>query len=498
MTSNTKQKTEFGDFQTPEPLARKVCELVRNLGIAPKSILEPTCGEGAFLRASVDAFPSCKEVFGYEIRPEYVQTARSIEGAAVYCQDFFRKDWPSTLRRLREPTLIIGNPPWVTNSALGALGGSNLPFKSNFRGLNGLEAKMGKSNFDISEWMLIHFLEWLSGRNAMLAMLCKTGVARKVLHHAWGKNLEIADSRIYLIDAFEHFGASVDACLLVCVLTPGRRSNECTVYPDLKASAKAQSVFAFRNGRLIADLESYNSHGHILGESPLKWRSGVKHDCSKVMELVRTDSGKFRNGLGEVVDLESTNLYPMLKGSDLLKPYPNPSRLMLVTQLAVGEDTSGLQRESPLTWQYLQSHRKRLDNRRSAIYKNRPKFSVFGVGPYSFASWKVAIAGFSKRLSFHCVGFHCVGPHEQKPVVLDDTCYFLPCKTREDAVFLVELLNSPAARRFLGSFVFWDAKRPITAQLLAMIDFRTLAKEVGIESVPAWLNPNEHYAERLL
>ena len=166
---------------------------------------------------------------------------------------------------------------------------------------------------------------------------------------------------------------------------------------------------------------------------------------------------------------------------------------MLVTQLAVGEDTSGLQRESPLTWQYLQSHRKRLDNRRSAIYKNRPKFSVFGVGPYSFASWKVAIAGFSKRL-----GFHCVGPHEQKPVVLDDTCYFLPCKTREDAVFLVELLNSPAAKSFLGSFVFWDAKRPITAQLLAMIDFRTLAKEVGIESVPAWLNPNEHYAERLL
>lgn len=492
MVLKAKQRTEFGDFQTPEVLARKICEVVRNLGISPGSILEPTCGKGSFLRASIDFFPMCRDVFGYEIKPEYVQTAGAIEGAAVYCQDFFRKDWPSTLKRLQEPILIIGNPPWVTNSALGALGGSNLPFKSNFRGLNGLEAKMGKSNFDISEWMLIHILEWLSGREAMLAMLCKTGVARKVLQHAWGKNLEIENSRMYLIDAAKHFGASVDACLLVCILKPGEGSKECTVYTDLEASSEAQSTFAFRDGRLVADLDSYNSHGHIFGKSAIKWRSGVKHDCSKVMELIRTDYNKFRNGFGEVVDLEPTNLYPMLKSSDLLKPYPNPSRYMLITQSAVGEDPSRLQRESPLTWEYLQTHSERLNNRRSTIYKNRPEFSIFGVGPYSFAPWKVAIAGFSKRIHFHCVG-----PQGQRPVVVDDTCYFLPCKTKEEATLLVELLNSPTARSFLSSFVFWDSKRPITAQLLATIDFASLAKEVGIDSIPAWFSFNKYYAKRL-
>jgi hypothetical protein len=48
----TRQKVEFGDFQTPLNLARKVCSLLQGLGYAPSSVLEPTCGEGNFIVAS--------------------------------------------------------------------------------------------------------------------------------------------------------------------------------------------------------------------------------------------------------------------------------------------------------------------------------------------------------------------------------------------------------------------------------------------------------------
>ena len=82
-----------------------------------------------------------------------------MEQAEVHCEDFFKKDWPIMLDSLREPIL----PPWVTNSTVGTLGGTNLPTKSNFRRFNGLDAITGKSNFDISEWMLLHLLECLSG-----------------------------------------------------------------------------------------------------------------------------------------------------------------------------------------------------------------------------------------------------------------------------------------------------------------------------------------------
>ena len=39
-------KVEFGDFQTPEPLAASVCRVLKQQGISPACILEPTCGRG--------------------------------------------------------------------------------------------------------------------------------------------------------------------------------------------------------------------------------------------------------------------------------------------------------------------------------------------------------------------------------------------------------------------------------------------------------------------
>ena len=191
----------------------------------------------------------------------------------------------------------------------------------------------------------MHLLECLSGRKAVLAMLCQTVVARKVLHHAWSQNLQVSRSAIYSIDAAKHFNASVEACLLVCILEPGAASTEGSTCPHLKASTH-NSAFAFRDGRLVADLDAINTYGHLYGTSPLKWRSGVKHDSSRVMELRPDGDDNFENRLGEVVSLESIYLYPMLKSSELMKPHPTPSRYMLVTQRLVGEDTPRIKREA--------------------------------------------------------------------------------------------------------------------------------------------------------
>ena len=383
------------------------------------------------------------------------------------------KDWPTTLNELREPILVIGNPPWVTNAAVGALSGKNLPTKSNFQNHQGFDAITGKSNFDISEWMLLHLLEWLSGRSAVLAMLCKTAVARKVLQYAWSKRLQIKASGIYSVNALEHFGAAVEACVFVCILEPRACSQECNVYQDLGAR-KPDSIVAYRNGRLVANLKALERCEHLYGRSPIKWRSGIKHDCSRIMELSPRGADTYANGLGEIVHLEPTFLYPMLKSSELMKPSPTPSRHMLVTQRNVGEDTSQIARKAPRTWSYLEQHAAYLDKRSSSIYRGRPQFSVFGVGPYAFSAWKVAISGFYKSLHFRAIG-----PRNGKPVVLDDTCYFLPCNTESDASMLLNLVNSEMARDFFSSFVFWDAKRPITAHLLGCLDLQTLSAELG-------------------
>lgn len=150
---------------------------------------------------------------------------------------------------------------------------------------------------------------------------------------------------------------------------------------------------------------------------------------------------------------------------------------MLVTQKFIGEDTSQIRDRAPKTWRYLEKHADLLDSRTSSIYRKRPRFSVFGVGHYSFAPWKVAISGFYKKLDFKIVG-----PHKAKAVVLDDTCYFIPCKSRDEAQLLDGLLNSKVAKEFFSALVFWDTKRPITAALLHRLDVLALAQAIGLEA----------------
>jgi len=101
---------------------------------------------------------------------------------------------------------------------------------------------------------------------------------------------------------------------------------------------------------------------------------------------------------------------------------------------------------------------------------------MFGVGDYSFAPWKIAISGFYKKLDFKVVG-----PYAGKPVVLDDTCYFVACRTREEAIFVAELFNSQIARDFFSGFIFWDQKRPITLDVLRRLDLLRLAQELDVE-----------------
>jgi len=464
------RKVAFGDFQTPPELAREVCRLLIDIGIKPRSFIEPTCGTGSFLIAAAETFPHAGGI-GVEINPEYVSRANGSVAVAnlrdriEICEgDFFTEDWEKRIRAFPTPVLILGNPPWVTNSQQGQIGTVNLPKKSNFLGFGGLDALTGKSNFDISEWMLLRLLEAAQGTNAFVAMLCKTAVARKVLLYAAKKNLSVGRSRIYRIDAQRHFGAAVDAGLFFFETGTQSPSVDCRIFSSFADTHPAQS-FGIRDGFLIADLRAYDRSRYLTGRSPVPWRSGIKHDCTKVLEL-RKENGVYRNGLDETVELEETFLYPVLKGADLANGRTNEiRRWLLVPQRQVGEDTRHIESIAPLTWNYLQRNREPFSRRRSSIYRNQPPFAIFGVGPYSFAPWKVAISALYKNRRFQAVG-----PYLGKPVMLDDTCYFYPCRDEQEAQDLARLLNSSEASDYFSAFIFPDAKRPITAGLLNRLD----------------------------
>ena len=130
MPRNPRQ-VELGDFQTPDALALAVCRRLAADGAAPASILEPTCGDGAFLAAAFAVFPDARLV-GVEIDPARAATARRrAPQAEIHVGDAFVHDWEGTLSALPSPVWVLGNPPWVTNAAVGALGGTNRPARRN-------------------------------------------------------------------------------------------------------------------------------------------------------------------------------------------------------------------------------------------------------------------------------------------------------------------------------------------------------------------------------
>jgi hypothetical protein len=474
-------KKEYGDFQTPLSLARRVVALVKQEEKHVGTIIEPTCGVGAFLQATAESFGTSPEYCGFDLNADYVKMAGSaltrlgLRKDTVQQRDFYDIDWRQFIAEQNGRLLIIGNPPWITNAGMGTIGGHNLPQKSNFQGHGGFAARTGKANFDISEWMLMKLIEALQGKESAIAMLCKTATARKVLRYAWVNGLDVGPSSLHLIDAAAEFGVSVDACLLYTHTGIGAPESTATVYRSLSFDKPLQTFGLFA-GELVSDIDAYRALRDIEGLEYRRWRSGVKHDAAKVMEFTR-ENGHFINGLGEQCELEEEYLYPLLKSSDLANGRLRTERFVLLTQRNVGDSTDEIKRKAPKTWRYLLDHGKQLDKRGSSIYTKRARFAVFGVGDYSFAPAKVAISGLYKNLHFQPVG-----SSGGKPVMVDDTCYFIPCDTKSEADFFSNLLNSDTAQRFMSALVFTDAKRPVTIDVLKRIDLKKLAEHVGQET----------------
>ena len=481
MATKSVDKWQYGDFQTPEILASTVVEVLkRNHKLTPSTIIEPSCGRGVFIRASIDGFEGAK-ILGFDLNEEYISEAnlsliKHENKDRVFLQqaDFFDVDWDRIIAEQSGFILVIGNPPWVTSSELGILNSRNIPDKSNFQNRRGIEAITGSGNFDISEWMLLRHADWLTNRNGAIAVLCKYSVARKVMQQIMRKSNPLYCGHIYPIDAKKHFNASVNACLFV--LVTGNENSDCNLYEGLDSTTPLRAI-GVRNNFIVNDILTYEQSKHLLGQDPKYiWRSGVKHDCAKVMELERIDGG-FKNGFDEYIDIEDDYIYPLLKSSDIGNGRISCCRkVLLITQKVVGEETSAIQIVAPKTWKYLIDHKYFLEKRQSSIYKNKPPYSVFGVGIYTFKKWKIAISALYKKLKFNLVG-----PIDGKVVAFDDTVNFLSFDTESEARFVFSLLTSTPSLKFLNSIVFWDEKRPVTIDVLRRLSLKAVAENLGLK-----------------
>lgn len=259
------------------------------------------------------------------------------------------------------------------------------------------------------------------------------------------------------------------------------------------------------NGLEVANLEAYQTGSMIDGRCQLVWRSGIKHDCARVMELVKVAGDCYLNGFKEQVRLEDEWVYPLVKSSDIARiaraagsscvagsscavPAADTvgagdagatgsssgsmvgasvRKYLLVTQRSTSDNTDELLSPYPLTRAYLLKHARYLDQRRSSIYRNRPRFCLFGVGDYSFLPYKVVISALYQKPVFALLEPYAPN---NRPMMVDDTCYALSFQEKEQALITIRLLNSPLVQAFIRAVASPDAKRVITKDILMRID----------------------------
>lgn len=486
-------RRDYGDFQTNYNLVSTSIDYILSLNknINFDFVLEPTCGNGNFIISALKRIPSLKKIVGIEIYEPYIWETKfkileyfiehprskkpEIEIIKANVFNFNFKELSEETYGMR--TLIIGNPPWVTNSELSSIESENIPDKSNYKNYKGLDAITGKGNFDIGEFISILILKNFCNHSGYFGFLIKNSVAKNLLFEQMTNKFRIGEIKKLNFDAKKEFNASVDACLFVSEMN---HSPEMFCVEEDLYSHTTIKKFGWVNNRFVSSIDDYNNGvGNIEGSSQFIWRQGIKHDCSKIMELVK-NNGKFVNGYNQEVNIENDLVFGLIKSSELKGGIISSGRKsVIVTQKKIGECTDYIRYDFPLTYNYLLKNKNYFAKRKSKIYDGKPEFSIFGIGDYSFAPYKIAISGMYKTTIFTLI----LPDKDGKPVMLDDTCYFIGFNDFDYAKIAYYLLNLEITQKFLRTIIFTDSKRAITKEVLMRIDFYKLYKSVDFNSI---------------
>jgi hypothetical protein len=465
----------------------------------PSVIIEPTAGIGNFILECIEHFPTIQEVYGIEINLQNkllfflnlllrktTHTQLNLPKISFFLADIFRFDFTALNIPQEKKLLIIGNPPWITVSQLSQLNATNLPIKSSQKGLTGIESLTGKSNFDISETIITKMIDAFGQHSGKIVFLCKNSVIKNLIKKMPREKYPLTDIKAYSFNTRKIFGKATNASLLVATIAPRKNNGSCTV-STIKKPMTHLHTFGWIDSKFVANIEHYRFISHLDGQSSFEWRQGVKHDCSKVLILTNTSKG-YINKRKQPVHIEEALIYPFAKGSQLrtFELFQTKQRI-IITQKQLNENTIFIKDKYPLTWQYLQENKKYFTKRKSSIYHNKYSFSIFGIGDYAFKPYKVAIAGFYKQPQFSLLT-----PINNKPIMTDDTSYFLGFNDEKKAAIICALLNSLSAKQFFKAIVFTDTKRPFTKEVLMRLAITKLLERTSFEEIKQIFEKNDY------
>jgi len=217
--------------------------------------------------------------------------------------------------------------------------------------------------------------------------------------------------------------------------------------------------------------KAQNSLTNIEGENHYQARRGaatdpygvfwldVKQVLSDGRIMVRnlTEFGKRKIQSVEET-LEPDLVFPMVRGKDIERWGCTPQIYLLVTQNPNTREPYHeieMKKKWPRTYNYLTKFKDALLARGSKavlrLAERTAFYAMFGIGPYSFARYKVIWKRMTNDI-FSCVVSQFKTPFGYKTIVVPETVSFFPVDNELEAHYLCAIINSRPVRNFIKSF----------------------------------------------
>lgn len=475
-TGAVTQTFEIGRVFTPLRWATWLIEVsgAFRAWLGGATVLDPTCGEGAFLEAFLalarrDGIGVTAEALarlhGIEIveadKGRLLERLRTRYDAQLAEGNVRTADF-ITAEISRRYDIIVGNPPWINFAdlprALKATWGPS--FIGHGLVKDKREVLLGGSRADVATLVVKKALDdVLADRGCAaffipLSMFFNNGANDRFrpfpgsVHQYRVVRLWDFDEEQVFEDTSTRYGA---------VLFDRERSQ---IWPvETEVYCRGQWT---RSYSTAGDRRSAAWRRHVTPEmddlpaieiaASQRPRQGV-NTCGANDILIFEDRGdKLRNGFGEEWDLEPELLLPLMNTGNFGRPFKGRQRFILTPH----DRSTG----RPLAWnaieryrrtaRYLAHYREALSRRKGTLIRTHigrgSWWALFGVGPYSFAPWKVA--------------WEALGRNSFTPAVLDGRWQgnqalhgFCPCGSRQEAEALAAALGATGVEAFLRSNV---------------------------------------------
>jgi hypothetical protein len=478
----------LGEYYTPDWLAHFVLERIGYHGEG--RLLDPSCGSGTFLALAYRLLKKQGRPFdsiaGIDVNPLACLSAKAnlllsldtweapLE-LPIYCADTLLN--PPELEKFE---FVVGNPPWVNWETLPPETRERSKALWLHYGLfthRGFDSILGKGKKDLALLLTYAVMDKYLAEDGKMAFILTQSVL-KSSGAAEGFRRFNSPFQPQAVDDFSRVNLFSGAETRPIVLFLGKGKIEPIPYTlwqspqkSIPDDAPASIIDKFRQSHFVAEpigkagsawltgqVDAIQALRKLRGKSPYEAHAGVFTGGANGvywLQVLGEENGllRVRNmpdaakiAVPQVEALiEPEFVFPFLRGRDVARWQAIPSVHILVVQdpqRRMGYAENWLQAKYPYTYAYLSQFESLLRQRptlKRYFKADAPFYSMFDVGDYTFAPYKVLWHGFGKRKMAAAV----VGSVDGKAIMSNQAMHpFIGLEDEDEAHYLAACLNS--------------------------------------------------------